>query len=702
MESAHAAPVPCGRCRERRVKCDRRQPSCTRCARASYPCPGYDRVRGFLDQGRDIRRKYGSDTTAGPTRTFPSTPRVRLSPPSPASPFGHDARPSPPSQSQSPAVPPPPPSNEVRNEASTGFDNTLDIDFDNDSFFDIDPAIYYAQAGNCCGFLPNVPIIDDTELALPLNAGNSFDEETFSAFTDSDDLPLGLLPESIRERELHTADLIKHYVDVISPWLDVFDSDRYFGHVVPNKIGRSLLVKDSLAAVAAKQFGNMRREQNKSGRYDSNRSSLDLHYRDSNIDWLYEAAGFYDKAIRRMIASLQVLRNQGPIMSNGSPTTLLASSQPSPLYTTPSTPGRHQQRTELETIDDLLAAVSIFLLYESLDDRRPSMMQHMSGAQHLLGLDFEHNPTSSLRIPAPTMQSDLDTTKAWRASFWNFACVDYVVSYAAKSKTQLDIADKRLWQAAGLPMNTASDGCVPESLVQSGDELSLCKMTETIACRSLIWIVLKTLNYVSVFVAEQNTDWLTSAGLSCWDHIHQHLDIWYQSLPEGFQPCLTSSLQRYHTHAERSSSSRSRTPQRELSAIKVPFPEIFYSNATGAATLLLYHFTRILLLLHKPPTHESFNPRNGIQRLSAYRQVSNQINRHAYEICSIALGRPQPAVQIQLFEPLNLAGRCLEENEQQVVVADLLVGLQITTGCSTEWRLTQLKKEWGWENVPYS
>ncbi|KAH7161874.1 hypothetical protein EDB81DRAFT_353812 [Dactylonectria macrodidyma] len=210
----------------------------------------------------------------------------------------------------------------------------------------------------------------------------------------------------------------------------------------------------------------------------------------------------------------------------------------------------------------------------------------MSGAQHLLGLDFEHDPAASLRIPASTMQCDLDTTKAWRASFWSFACVDYVISYAAKSKTQLDIADKRLWKAAGLPMTTASDDCVPEPLFQSGDGLLLCKMTETIVCRSLIWTVLKTLNYVSVFVAEQRTGWLTSAGLSCWDHIHEHLDIWYQSLPEGFQPCLTTSLQRYHTHTERSSSSRSRIPQRELSAIKVPFPEVFYSNATGAATLL--------------------------------------------------------------------------------------------------------------------
>lgn len=329
-----------------------------------------------------------------------------------------------------------------------------------------------------------------------------------------------------------------------------------------------------------------------------------------------------------------------------------------------------------------------------------SNYRHISGAQHLLGLDFEHNPASSLQTPTFAMQNGLDNTEAWRASFWNFACVDYVVSYASKSKTNLDISDRRLWQAAGLPMTSVSDDCVPESLAQTGGASSLCKMTETIACRSLIWIVLKTLNHVSILVAEQNMDFSTPAHPCSWDHIHQHLDIWYQSLPEGFQPCLTTSPPRYRTHARRGSGSRSRTPQGDLSTIMVPFPEVFYSNATSAATLLLYHFTRILLLLYKPLTHETFNPRNEIQRLSAYREVSNQINQHARGICSIALGRPQPAVQIQLFEPLNLAGRCLEEREQQFVVADLLAGLQITTGCSTEWRLIQLKEEWGWENMP--
>lgn len=338
-------------------------------------------MRGFLDQGQTIRRKYGSDVSAASTHTFPSTPRVRPPPPPHASLFGHDPRTSVSSEAQSPAASSLQRLNGISNEveASTGVAITLDVDFDSDSFFDIDPAVYYAQPGNCCGFLPNVPIIDENELALPHSPSDvAFDEQTFSAFAVSDHLLLGLSTDSVSERELHTADLIRHYVDVISPWLDVFDSGKYFGHVVPNRIGRSPLVKDSLAAVAAKQFGNMRREQNNSGRYSSSRFSLDLHYQDSNVDWLYEAAGFYDKAIRRMIASLQVLRDRGPTMSDELANPPLASSHPSSSYTTPSTPGRYQQRMNtltVETVDDLLIAVSIFLLYESLDDRQPIMRQ---------------------------------------------------------------------------------------------------------------------------------------------------------------------------------------------------------------------------------------------------------------------------------------------------------------------------------------
>ncbi|KAI7640527.1 hypothetical protein KC322_g20563, partial [Hortaea werneckii] len=50
----------CDRCRERRVKCDKRQPTCLRCEKLGKPCPGYDKKRKFVDEGVTLRKKYQS------------------------------------------------------------------------------------------------------------------------------------------------------------------------------------------------------------------------------------------------------------------------------------------------------------------------------------------------------------------------------------------------------------------------------------------------------------------------------------------------------------------------------------------------------------------------------------------------------------------------------------------------------------------
>lgn len=62
QEGAPAAPAAseraCDRCRERRVKCDKRQPACLRCEKLGKPCPGYDKKRKFVDEGASLRKKY--------------------------------------------------------------------------------------------------------------------------------------------------------------------------------------------------------------------------------------------------------------------------------------------------------------------------------------------------------------------------------------------------------------------------------------------------------------------------------------------------------------------------------------------------------------------------------------------------------------------------------------------------------------------
>ncbi|KAK3067324.1 hypothetical protein LTR53_015884 [Teratosphaeriaceae sp. CCFEE 6253] len=58
MLSQQSTERACDRCRERRVKCDKRQPACLRCEKLGKSCPGYEKKRKFVDEGVSLRKKY--------------------------------------------------------------------------------------------------------------------------------------------------------------------------------------------------------------------------------------------------------------------------------------------------------------------------------------------------------------------------------------------------------------------------------------------------------------------------------------------------------------------------------------------------------------------------------------------------------------------------------------------------------------------
>ncbi|MBE3047548.1 hypothetical protein IMZ48_34555, partial [Candidatus Bathyarchaeota archaeon] len=294
--------------------------------------------------------------------------------------------------------------------------------------------------------------------------------------------------------------------------------------------------------------------------------------------------------------------------------------------------------------------------------------------------------------------SGVGTTKAWRASFWNLASFDYINSYARRDKPRLEFNDVRLWEASGLPMTRIDEQHIPRSLIRNHDFKE--RMSEKMACRTLIWVVLKTLYFV--FLNDQDSAGCVGNGVYHghtesfhWHQIDQHLNDWYGALPNTFETCL-----RISNPSQRSIDPMPQPPSPFATAptATIPFPQLFYTSSMGATALLLYHFTRILVLLNKPPD----DPRRqtGVGRLQWHRRFSQQINHHAEEICGIAIGRPQPGVQIHLVQPLYLAGLCLDSDERKVVLADLLVGVQRRTGYSTEWRVIKLKEEWGWVDNP--
>ena len=293
----------------------------------------------FRDETASLRRRFA--TNSSPSHT-PASPGARLVPSDTGAPFTV--------QLQSPES----------NDQST-------LDFD-DAFFDIDPDVYYAQGNNCCGFIPNIPLIDDAgasgapTLAWPSEMHANSPLTSFQG--DTSQAP-STVSSSSNERDREVARLIRYFATHLSPWLDNLDVDKYFAHVVTLRASESSLLTNALAALAAKHFSRTKWLPESPVRRSGAESSLLVHSGASRDDWVYKSAGFYDSAISEMI---------GSIASFGTDLALGITQSPA---ATPTTDPQSSSDASVSkgTTDDLLSAVCVFLVYESLDSRRVELLQ---------------------------------------------------------------------------------------------------------------------------------------------------------------------------------------------------------------------------------------------------------------------------------------------------------------------------------------
>ena len=309
----------------------------------------------------------------------------------------------------------------------------------------------------------------------------------------------------------------------------------------------------------------------------------------------------------------------------------------------------------------------------------------MSGAQLFFRLYLDQSQAPRGRAE----QVSLRASKAWTSSFWNFACADYMLSYDEQSATRLDTKDAAIWAAAGLPLVDCGDYKVPQSIHRKY-RADLETMTETTACRTLIWIAIKAMNYFASMRESQNTVPRSNHDRDTWQITHQHLEDWKTALPRTFEPCVRINRSQIEAPADAS------TPSDDTG-----LAESFYSNAMCATAMLIYHFIHVLLLLHKPLGREATEslPCFVSRRVDAYRRLSDQVHDHCQELFAIALGQPDTAVQRHLIQPLYLVGLCLERYEQRAILLDLLVGIESDSGCSTEACVSNLRGTWGWETA---
>ena len=263
-----------------------------------------------------------------------------------------------------------------------------------------------------------------------------------------------------------------------------------------------------------------------------------------------------------------------------------------------------------------------------------------------------------------------------RASFWNFARADWQAAYYHQQKTLLDTNDVRLWRSCGLQLPVG--GLLYADPTSIKNDPLHCRNIAQLVTHTILWLVLRVTNYL----ANDSTQ-TDSERQTIWEQLTFQLEVWFTNLPETFRPCAQI---RYPLQMRSQRSGASQTSQ---------LTEVFFSIHHCAAAIQLYHFACILLLLNKPSADTTV-----ASRITAYREKSVEATKHAQAVVGIALGRPHPAVRVEMNLPLYIAGGCLEADEERKVVVELLRAIQQDTGVSTEGKVRNLIQGWGWAQEP--
>jgi hypothetical protein len=246
------------------------------------------------------------------------------------------------------------------------------------------------------------------------------------------------------------------------------------------------------------------------------------------------------------------------------------------------------------------------------------------------------------------------------AAFWHCALNDCHLACAKEGVTWFDFENISYWGATRFP---------PGSGGTDGSPLKL-----------LMQILSKTVRLLTP--PPSNLSRRNLPGFSTttdtpqdWDKLWEDLDQWHIELPVSFVPYARYD-QSAHIGAFRDDSD-------------LPFSEVLFSRPVAAATMQLYHFARILLLLCKPSEHLSLS-----SRLRDRRHAAKTIENHCKEICGIAAGRPSPEVRIHAVQSLFLAGQCLERVQERQGVVRLLQDIESDLGWPTEDLVERLQLEW--------
>ena len=158
--------------------------------------------------------------------------------------------------------------------------------------------------------------------------------------------------------------------------MDLFDRERYFTSCVPIKALDSPLLRYSAIAIAAKQLGRINGDERSSDEKYSTPAFMQLYGKSTQVNWLYKAASYYDRAIsylqlylRQALPGHEILSSEGSSHTNFAvPESLSTNGRESRLISiAQQTRDVSRKPFSQSMLDDLLAATSILSVYEFLD-----------------------------------------------------------------------------------------------------------------------------------------------------------------------------------------------------------------------------------------------------------------------------------------------------------------------------------------------
>ncbi|KAJ5917741.1 hypothetical protein N7454_010116 [Penicillium verhagenii] len=334
----------CERCKKRHLKCDETRPHCQRCTSAGVECPGYVQTRKFIDQGATVRRRYAPyHSGRGETDTSRTS--------------------------------------DIQNQPDAQGDQTSVIaGEDGQITFQMEEARPKSQTNQIAEGSINSSISPNVEMDPSPGHGNSYNTNSIS--TDHQRLDCSETPSQRSEKEefqdifsdLMTdteheiAFLIRHYADVISPWIDLSDTGKFFSVYVPIRAIDCSSLKFAIASLAAKQLGRVKGAKSSTGNgMFTTPATTEAYPNAAQVEWFLKAANYYYMAASDLsnscsggytaVSSSAVL--ESPIKTVGRWLNSLATKELAEEG--------FNDGSLLRKAEDMLATVTLLTLYRLLD-----------------------------------------------------------------------------------------------------------------------------------------------------------------------------------------------------------------------------------------------------------------------------------------------------------------------------------------------